>query len=191
MFGVGSTTVLSLLFVLFSVRADDPTSHHTPSMLPNVDKYITRHSPSPSVIENDTPQEHVVVIRLKSDALDDVYLSDRVEERFSAPGVSRMESKMRGVAQGHGFHYLRPIAGLPGYHLFTRDLSMRNVEHGMNESADVEWFEDVAMPPHRIKRGPVHSDLGINDPLWSSMWYMANVEQLSYGTGQLRPGQAP
>lgn len=178
--------LVTALLWLVAAAADDPSAHRIPTRLAGASAYRTRNMPAPSVQAAEAEREaeglepdHVVAVRLRPGALDDVYASDRDEERYSPVGVGRALGRLRDIALGHGFHYVRAIAGLPGVHLFRRDGALRDVAHGLEDSADVEWFEDVRTPPARVKRDGPHQDLRIDDPLWSRQWYMADADTVS------------
>jgi subtilisin family serine protease len=184
-----------LIARITAVISDDPMSYRIASTLPRPNMYHMRQQPSRSVRNDSSREQHTVVVKLNVDALHDVFTTKRAEERFSPSGVSRLENKLHSIAEGHGFHYIRSISGLPYHYLFVRDMSLRDVSHGMNESVDIEWFDDVSMPPPRIKRDVLNQqqsspqrDLNIDDPLWSRQWYLADSDQLSIGNGQVRPG---
>lgn len=66
--------------------------------------------------------------------------------------MTAMNKKIQTIAEGHGFHYVKSIGYAPGVYIFERPWEQKEIEHQMNESADIEWYEQLYEPRQRVKR---------------------------------------
>src|SRR6056297_1430261 len=61
-------------------------------------------------------------------------------------------SKIKILAEGHGFRYVKPIPSLQSIYIFERSVENINQSHFMEESADIDWFSQLFEPLQRVKR---------------------------------------
>lgn len=196
-----------LLLLLSSfVACNDPSVYRTKSMLPSVmvqhGQHITHNEAAHPLEYNRT--DNMTFVGKNVDGLVHRYAikvkSSMFHERSSdISSIVDMNTRLRVLAEGHGFRYVKPIPGLENVHVFERSVKDQDLDHFLSESADIEWFDQLFEPRQRVKRQnppspqdrvPNTVDLYFDDPLWAHQWNLADRDFRQGGSdpGAIRPG---
>jgi len=204
--------IVLYLFVAIS-NCDDPKRYKITSRIPRMSRYYGMHITHNTVedpkrkesvdnrdfINKDNELVHRYVIKLKDETLqsikDEIGVKDNEKDQKTFENSNITESDMnmdyliamnqrtQTIVEGHGFHYVKPIAYLKGVHVVERPSSQVDVDHQMTQSADIEWYEQLYEPRQRVKRS-IPAKMNNNNN--KNNYYWANGKDNPSGNGAVQ-----